>query len=264
MMFLKHFKMNAHPFNERPPIEWILKDHRIAQGLARLNYFTQQGTIALLIGQTGVGKSSLLRLFIHSLSKNRYRPLYLHFADLNPSALLRLIVSQLGEPPKRGKETLFLQIIERTTKTDLTTVIIIDEAHLIAPEALTDLRLLVSSPMDTQPPLKVILSGQEPLAQILSRSSHTDFVQRICVRCHLYNLTKDQSVAYIDSRMNLAGASEKVFEPEAKTIIHDYASGIPRQINNIATACLINAATKNLQKIDEPLVTETISEFHLP
>jgi type II secretory pathway predicted ATPase ExeA len=74
-MFLNHFKMNDHPFQERPPVEWILKDNRISQSLARLDYFSQQGTLALVIGQTGVGKSTLLRLFIQNLSKNRYRPL---------------------------------------------------------------------------------------------------------------------------------------------------------------------------------------------
>lgn len=263
-MFLSHFKMTAHPFDERPPVDWLLKDERMAQAMARLDYFVHQGTIALLIGQTGVGKSSLLRLFIHSLSKNRYHPLYLHLTDINVNAFLRLIVHELGEPPKRGKERLFLQIIERTRKTELTTLLIIDEAHLIDPQALTDLRLLISSALDTELPLKIILSGQDPLARLLSRASHTDLVHRICVRCHLKALTKDQTQAYIDSRMRSCGTSEKIFEPEAKTIIHEYASGIPRQINNIATACLINAASRNVHKIDEALVNETMSEFYLP
>jgi general secretion pathway protein A len=263
-MFLRHFKMKAHPFDERPPIDWLLKDERIAQGLARLEYFAHQGDIALIIGHTGVGKSSLLRLFIQSLSRNRYRPLYIHLTHINARALLRLIVTELGEVPKMGKDRLFLQIIHRTQKDDLATVLLIDEAHLIDPDALTDIRLLISSGVHTELPLKIILSGQEPLGQLLKRSSHADLVHRICVRYHLHPLTKEQSSAYIDSRMRCCGASEKVFEPEAKAIIHDYANGIPRQINNIATACLINAACGDLQKIDEQLVNQTMTEFHLP
>jgi len=216
------------------------------------------------MGQTGVGKSTLLRLFIQNLSKNRYRPVYLHFTGISSSALLRLVVTQLGEAPRRGKDTLFLQILERTRKGDLTTVLIIDEAHLIDPAALTDLRLLVSSAVDTDLPIKIVLSGQETLARILSRASLTDLVNRITVRCHLFALTKDQTSSYIDSRMRSAGSNEKIFEAEAKSIIHDYASGIPRQINNIATACLLNAATRNLKVINESLVTETMTEFQLP
>jgi len=263
-MFLSHFKMNDHPFQERPPVEWILKDDRISEALARLDYFTHQGTLALLIGQTGVGKSTLLRLFIQNLSRNRYRPLYLHFTGVPSSGLLRLIVTQLGESPKRGKDNLFLQIRDRTAKGDLTTLLIIDEAHLIDPQALTDLRLLVSSALDTEAPVKIVLSGQEPLAKLLARASLCDLVNRISVRCHLRTLTKEQTSSYIDSRMRCAGSNEKVFEPEAKSLIHDYASGIPRQVNNIATACLLNAAARNLRKINEPLVSDTMAEFRLP
>lgn len=84
------------------------------------------------------------------------------------------------------------------------------------------------------------------------------------MRCHLSALTSDQTASYIDSRMRCAGSNDKVFEPEAKSLIHDYASGIPRLINNIATACLLNAAARNLNKINEPLVTENMTEFRLP
>jgi len=77
-------------------------------------------------------------------------------------------------------------------------------------------------------------------------------------------LIKDQTGSYIDSRMRCAGSNDKVFEPEAKSLIHDCASGILRLINNIATACLLNAAAQNLHKISEPLVSDTMVEFRLP
>ena len=64
--------------------------------------------------------------------------------------------------------------------------------------------------------------------------------------------------------MRLAGSTDKTFDPEAKTLIHDYAGGIPRQINNIATACLINAVSRNLKIIGETLVNNTMAEFSLP
>ena len=77
-------------------------------------------------------------------------------------------------------------------------------------------------------------------------------------------LSKQKTTAYIDSRITKAGGSSKIFEPEAKDLIHDYTGGVPRQINNVATACLINAAARSLKKITEPLVNETMTEFSLP
>lgn len=260
-MFLNHFKMNAHPFAEKPPLEWLLTDTRFEQALARLDFFQSQGNLALLVGQTGIGKSSLLELFRHAIPKNRYHPIYIHLTNLSPGSLLRLIVNELGESPRFGKDRLFLQIIERIRKSELETVMIIDEAHLIASPSFTDLRLLVSS---GDLPLKIVLSGQDSLTTTLKRSIHADLVNRICVRCHLSPLSKAQTIAYIDHRLHCAGTAKKMFDSEAKTVIHDYSGGVPRQINNIATACLIHGSSQNVQKISEAMVNEVMSEFYLP
>lgn len=263
-MFQTHFKMTRQPFLERAPVEQILADERISQGLARLEYFARAGSIAFLSGVTGAGKSSLLKLFLGSLSRNLYNPIYLSLTNVGASGILKLFLASLGEQPRRGKERLFMQILERLEATEHTTILAIDEAHLLPSEALTDLRLLVSSGLEDGPPLKIILSGQETLRNELKRARHADLTHRISVRFHLPPLSKEQTISYIDFQMKTAGASEKVFEPEAKTLIHDYSAGVPRRINNIATACLIQAATNNLQKISEALVNDTASEFHLP
>ncbi len=263
-MFTTHFKLTRQPFQERMPVESILCDERLAEGLARLKYLAESGSIGLVSGPTGVGKSSLIRLFIHSLSPNLYQPLYLSLTNVGASGLLRLIVTALGEVPRRGKERLFLQIIDRLQRTELTTLLVFDEAHLISPEALTDLRLLVSSGLDHGPRLKILFSGQDWLREELKRASHADLVHRISVRYRVPPLSREQTASYIDFQMKHAGASEKIFDQEAKYLLHDYASGVPRQINSYATACLLNAACKNLQKVTEALVNDTMADFRLP
>jgi general secretion pathway protein A len=262
-MFLDHFSISAHPFAENPPLNWLLHDPRIEQALARLKFFYEQTAIALILGQTGIGKSSLLRLFLHQLPQNRFHPLYLHLTPLNANGFLRLIVTSLGEKPKMGKDRLLLQILERIHQIEKCTTLVIDEAHLLDPQVLTDLRILISS-VEQPLSLKILLCGQDGLRQILKRSSHLDLVNRITPRFSLQPLSRDQTAAYIDSRITMAGGSVKLFEPETKDLIHDYTGGVPRQINNVATACLINAAARGLKKITEVLVNETMTEFHLP
>lgn len=262
-MFLNHFALSTHPFTENPPIEWLLRDEHIDQALARLKFFEQQGAVALIIGHTGLGKSSLLRLFIHELPQNRYNPVYLHFTPVNANAFLRIIVTKLGEKPKMGKDRMMLQILERINQNDKCTLLIIDEAHLLEPQTLTDLRLLISS-IEEDISLKIILCGQQNLSQILKRSSHADMAHRITLQFIMRSLSKGKTSAYIDHRIIKAGGMEKIFEPEAKDLIHDYTGGVPRQINNVATACLINAAARDLKQITETLVNETMTEFCLP
>ncbi len=263
-MFLNYFGMNEHPFMENPPIEWLLNDGRFEQGMARLDFFKQQGNIALILGQTGIGKSSLLRRFIQSMPQNRYHPLYIHLTQVSPSAFLRLIVTKLGEQPRLGKDRLFLQITDRICKAETESILIIDEAHLLASQSLTDLRLLSSHGIDSHLPMKIIFSAQESFGSLLKRAIHADLRNRISIKCHLQALSKTETVAYIDHRLKCSGASEKILDSAAKEFIHDYAGGVPRQINNITTACLINAASRGLQKINEELVNETMAEFSLP
>ena len=262
-MFLNHFDLNSHPFTEKPPIQWLLRDENTDQALARLKFFEQQGAIALIIGQTGLGKSSLLRLFIHELPHNRYNPLYLHLTPLKASAFLRLMVTKLGEKPQMGKDRMLLQILDRINQNDKCTLLIIDEAHLLAPQTLTVLRLLISS-IEQEISLKILLCGQEKLSQTLKRSSQADLLQRITLQFMIRPMPKAQTSAYIDYRITKAGGKEKIFEPEAKELIHDYTGGVPRQVNNVATACLINAAARELKIITEALVNETMAEFRLP
>jgi general secretion pathway protein A len=255
--------MTTHPFCEKPPIGWILNDDRFDQAAARLSFFQEQGDVALILGQTGIGKSSLIRMFKQSIQKNKYRIVYLHLTHVSPGAFLRMIVTKLGETPKLGKDRLFLQIIDRLQKNETQTILIIDEAHLVPSQSLIDLRLLISSASETCLPFKILLSGQEGLASLLNRSMHTDLQHRICVRCRLHALSKSQTSIYIGHRLQCSGAKQNVFDSDAKNLIHDYSGGVPRQINNIATACLINADSKNLQAVNEELVNEAMTEFRL-
>jgi len=143
-------------------------------------------------------------------------------------------------------------------------LVILDEAHLLDGDALTDIRLLISSALDDAPPLKIVLAGQEPLRNTLRQSQHTALLSRIAVRHHLTPLTKPETATYIDFQIKRAGGSEKLFEPATKELIHDFSGGVPRQINNLATACLVQAMADNAARVNEAVVRQTLNEFTLP
>jgi general secretion pathway protein A len=178
--------------------------------------------------------------------------------------MLKMMVAQLGETPRLGKERLFGQILDRAARADGSLLLILDEAHLLDGDALTDLRLLISSAMDAAPPLKILLVGQDPLRAVLRRSRHADLLNRISVRYQLKPLAKDQTACYIDFQVSRAGGSEKVFDDSVKTAIHDFTGGVPRQINNLATACLLQATARNVMRIDNDLFQHAVGEFQLP
>ena len=263
-MFLTHFKLTSQPFAERVTAEALWPDDRMRQGLARLRYLAEQATVGLVTGASGVGKSALIKRFLHELPRPQYEAVYLHLTHLPSAGLLKLLVAKLGEIPRRGKDRLFEQILDKARHTEGALLVLLDEAHLLDGDALTDIRLLISSALDDAPPLKVVLVGQEPLRQTLRQSLHAALLSRIAVRCHLAPLTKPETATYIDFQLKSAGGSEKLFEPAVKELIHDYSGGVPRQINNLATACLLQAMAENAHRVNEAILRQTMNEFQLP
>ena len=130
-MFLSHFKFTSQPFAERTSADALWPDERMQQGLARLRYVAEHGTVGLVTGASGIGKSALLKRFLHELSGPGWQPVYLHLTHLPAAGLLKLLVSKLDEVPRRGKERLFEQILQKARQAEGTLLIILDEAHLL-------------------------------------------------------------------------------------------------------------------------------------
>ena len=260
-MYTSFFRMADQPFNERIDATKIIRDERFENAVAKLQYMLCQGDIALVHGVAGVGKSTLIKLFLANIPQNLYMPVYINFTHLKTSSIFNLIVAELGESLKHTKDRMFLQIKEKIKKLNLTILLIIDEAHLLETDTITDLRLLISSAIENTSTFKIILSGQQAIREKLKRSTLTDFTQRICVTCKIDPLTKAETFSYIDFQMKNVQSSENIFQAEAKEMIFEYSSGVPRQINNVATAALINASTQNLQFINHDLMMQTISEL---
>lgn len=263
-MYLDHFQLKSQPFSEHAAVSALWQDQRMDEGLARLEYLIQCGQLGLVTGPSGVGKSALLKRFLHDLLPQRCQSLYCHLTHLPATGLLRQIVTQLGETPRRGKERIYEQILERATRSDGTLLLVFDEAHLLDGDALTDLRLLISSALDVRPPLKMLLVGQEPLRGVLRRARHADLLNRVSVRYQLRPFSREQTCHYIDFQISQSGGDAKLFDDSVKAAIHDFTGGVPRQINNLATACLLQATARKVLRIDDDLFQYAAGEFQLP
>jgi general secretion pathway protein A len=262
MTYLDYFKLRSQPFSEHALRDSLWNDSRMEEGLSRLNHLVQSGVLGLVTGASGLGKSALLKRFMSEQSPQICQTIYCHLAHLPANGLLKLVLSQLGEVPKRGKDKLYSQILDRARRTEGTLVLIFDEAHLLSGDALVDLRLLVSSAIEVGPPLKILLVGQDHIRQTLKRSEYTDIVNRISVRYQLRPLTKDQTRQYIDYQVGHHGGDVKIFDEGVKDQIHEFTGGNPRGINNAAIACLLHATSKRTMRIDEATFRQASQELH--
>lgn len=263
-MYLDHFQLKSQPFAEHASISALWEDRRMEEGLARLDYLVRHGEVGLVTGASGVGKSALVKRFLHELAPQQCEAVYCHLSQLSSAGLLKLVAAGLGETPRRGKERLFEQILGRAAHVEGALLLVFDEAHLLSAESLTDVRLLVSSAVQVGPPLKILLAGQEPLRATLKRAALGDLANRISVRFQLRPLTKEQTVHYVDFQLNAAGGDARIIDDSVKSLVYDFTGGVPRHVNNVCAACLVQAAAQKTQRVDEDVFARAVGEFQLP
>ena len=133
-------------------------------------------------------------------------------------------------------------------------VLIVDEAQTLSPELLEQVRLLTNLETSKQKLLQIILIGQPELRELLDRPEMRQIAQRITGRYHLEPLRKDDTRAYVNHRLRVAGAQSDIFTKSAINALYRHARGIPRLINVIADRALLAAYTQDRRSVDAKLV----------
>ena len=91
----------------------------------------------------------------------------------------------------------------------------IDEAHLLQPDQLEELRLLTNSEMDSASPFAAILAGQPTLNRQLRMGMLAALDQRIATRFAIKPMDLAESAAYLRHHLTLAGRDEPLFADDA-------------------------------------------------
>jgi type II secretory pathway predicted ATPase ExeA len=143
-------------------------------------------------------------------------------------------------------------------------VLIIDEAQLIPGKSTFDeIRLLTNFQLDDQNLLSVLLIAQPELDWRLDRPAYAPLRQRIGIRYHLGPLSLQDTIAYIEHRIRVAGAPRNPFSREAMEEIHLLSGGIPRLINTLATTALLDAFGDDAASIEPPRVASAAREHRM-
>ena len=90
------------------------------------------------------------------------------------------------------------------------TVLIVDEAQNLGVKALEELRMISNVNTYDRELLQIVLSGQPQLKELLGRPELVQFAQRVSSDFHLGLLGRKDVVGYIDHRLNVAGADERL------------------------------------------------------
>ena len=257
-MYEAYWGLSAAPFQNVPDPRFFCPLPTFQELLEKLLYVVQYSKGgALLTGEVGCGKSTLSRVFLLQLEEDRYDIGLVINPSMPADEILNEIALQLGVAPSGPQRSaLFRALNERLLKNaqaGKATVLIIDEAHTIKDEAVfEDLRMLLNFQFNDRQLLALILLGPPELREVMAR--HGALQQRLPLRLNLAPLTETETAAYIEFRLEKAGASRPIFTAEAVKAIAEATGGIPRRINSLADLCLFEGWKKRAKAVDTSVV----------
>lgn len=265
-MFEDFFGLTRKPFGKTPDPSFLYESAQHAEALARLEYAVEEKDLVLLVGEIGSGKTTLSRELIDRIGESRPVILIIN-PRLTPAQLVRSIATALGLVPSRFRNDVLDQLhgkLFELYEAKREPVLIIDEAHLLPSKATFDeIRLLTNFQLDHQNLMSVVLIGQLELEAKLDKPYYAPLRQRIGLRYRLGPLSRDETIAYIEHRIRVAGGAQNPFSRAAMEEIHLVSGGIPRIINTLATTALLDAFGEDAPMIDPTRIASAAREHRL-
>ena len=219
----------------------------------RLAYIKKYRGIMLLTGESGTGKTTVLRIFFASLKEQSFFPVYLPLSTVGITEFYQQINQSLGGEYSSRKNRLFASIQERILELSFNQnkipVIVIDEGHLLKNDNFFELQIITNFKMDSLDPCIFILAAQSHLNDRLQRSALSSFNQRISIRCHLSTLGVEECREYILHSFRTNGVNQEIFNEPAFKAIYNFSRGIIRNIGKLTTKTLFYGAKNKKDKL---------------
>ena len=231
---------------------------------SRISYAIRYGKgAALFTGEVGMGKTTVTNVVAKRLTDKNIDLAIIVNPLLGVNDFLREILYQMKV--KSVSTTKFDLVHEISDKlvsnyhNGKTTVLIIDEAHLITDTQIyEEIRLLLNYQFAGNFLITVILVGQPELRRIIRNI--TSLEQRLTIKFHLRNFSLEGTKDYILFRLKHAGGRASIFTMDAIRLIHEYANGIPRKINQICDMALLVTSYQKKQNVDVEDVRKVIAD----
>ena len=218
-----------------------------------------------LVGDPGVGKTCVLRAVRHRLAAQPVRLTYCHNATLGRRDFYRHLCLALGLEAKATVGSLFWAVsthVEQLAKESLHPVLLLDEAHLLHQDTLDHLHILLNYHWDAKALMSLILVGLPEMEDRLKLRRNRALYSRLYRRERIEPLTPSDTQAYVESRIEAAGATRPLFARDAVAMLHEVTLGTMRDIDRLASLCLEEAMRQNRQLVERDILLSVIERGH--
>ena len=266
--YLAYFNLKEEPFNTVPSPRYLFLTPVHATALSKAEFVveTKKG-LAVVFGDTGMGKSSLARLLHQKFLDKGFRSVLITNPNYpGPYSLLRTIAQEFNLPrlARSYQEMLLLFkafVFDEAIKKDKTIVLMIDEAQTLKLPLIELLRQLINFETNQQKLLQLVLFSQEELRSKLAHPRARNFRSRIVMASTLDRLGARDLSQMIDFRWRVAsGGEEHPFEPAAVQVLYEKSQGMPREAAILADNALLLAYLRKQKRVGPDIVEMAAKE----
>jgi general secretion pathway protein A len=219
----------------------------------------------LITGDVGTGKTTLINALVDSFEPKEVVYAIVTDPELNRLDFFNIIAHAFRIPKKFHSKADFLiyfsKFLHFQAKKDRKTVLIIDESQRLSQALLEEIRLLSNIERNGHKLLNIFFLGQNEFLYLLEKNENRALKQRITLRYHLEPLTREETAAYIQHRLRVAGSKTSPFTPAAVESIYAFSKGYPRLINIICDHALLSGYVEEAAAVDTTIIDECWKEL---
>jgi general secretion pathway protein A len=265
----KFYGFSRDPFDPQPDPRLIFLTENVREVWnSILSGITQRKRFLLLTGEKGIGKTTLISLIYLYLATNglKVKVVPIFNPPQKMEEILQTLLQGMGLSPMEESKGYMLsrldEALAKRTAREETVALLIDEAQNLRRETLEEIRLLANPTPKIRNPLQKIFVGDPQFEENLRSRDLASLNQRIEVRCRLRPFTPEESLGYIEHRLNKAGSTtSRVFTPRAVSLIAQAAKGNPGTLNRICQKALWRGYSKLKKLIDPANVREALGNL---
>jgi type II secretory pathway predicted ATPase ExeA len=268
-MYLELFKLQELPFrlSPDPAFLYLSKHHARAKAYMESTIWFTDGFV-VITGEVGSGKTTLIETFLRELEKD-VLVAQINQTQVSASEFLQAVLAQFGFKPFKMKKAELLNTLNNFLIEQYAAgrkvMLIVDEAQNLSNKVLEEIRLLSGVETTKEKVLRIILAGQPELNDKLNSQGLVQLVQRVRLRFHLTPLSKSDTRAYIEHRLEVAGShGRKIFAKDTFPVVYRYTGGVPRLVNTLCDTAMMTAYAGDKDTVDVEELLQAVEELQWP
>lgn len=266
-MYCSFFGLKKLPFKISPDLSFFYTQAARDDIAHALQYSIERGDgIIKVVGEVGVGKTTILRLLAEKLPESS-RKIYISSPNLSSLDFLKFICSDLQIKFEASDTKLDLmsrlnQFLLSEYARNRRVVMLIDEAQAMTLDTLEEVRLLGNLETGEDKLLQIVLFGQPELDITLSDSRVKPLKDRIACNVTIPPFNAEEVMHYLNYRMRVAGyMGQDLFTLKLARRIQQMTQGLPRSINLLADKLLMVAFSKGDNKLKSQHFKSLLPEY---